>query len=249
MNRYLDGDQELIVVDNASTDAPLAAAASGRASTGSSRSSGTSASAPPRTSASARPPGRSPCCSTPTPSCSTTASTGSRPRRCGAGRWSARGCSTPIARSSRRRAAPRSAPGPGCGRWCRPRSSRRAIRARTEPYRARASARGHLAHGRLHRRADRGARRLGPFDPALHMFGEDVDLGLRARPPGSRSWFDPSLPDRPPRPGLVDARLRLARGLAADRDAQLARGAAPRLRAAARMARLARPARSTCGCG
>ena len=35
-------------------------------------------------------------------------------------------------------------------------------------------------------------RRLGPFDPALHMFGEDVDLGLRAGAAGVRSRFDPS---------------------------------------------------------
>jgi GT2 family glycosyltransferase len=66
-----------------------------------------------------------------------------------------------------------------------------AVRARTEPY-------------RLGRRVEvtwlRGAcvagptdvlGRLGPFDPALHMFGEDVDLGLRAAAAGVRSWFDP----------------------------------------------------------
>jgi GT2 family glycosyltransferase len=33
---------------------------------------------------------------------------------------------------------------------------------------------------------------LGPFDPALHMFGEDVDLGLRAAGAGIESWFDPT---------------------------------------------------------
>jgi N-acetylglucosaminyl-diphospho-decaprenol L-rhamnosyltransferase len=67
-----------------------------------------------------------------------------------------------------------------------------AFRARTEPY-------------RLERRAEvtwlRGAciagptavlERLGPFDPALHMFGEDIDLGLRAGDAGVRSWFDPA---------------------------------------------------------
>jgi N-acetylglucosaminyl-diphospho-decaprenol L-rhamnosyltransferase len=37
----------------------------------------------------------------------------------------------------------------------------------------------------------RTLRGLGPFDPALHMFGEDVDLGLRATAAGVRSWFDP----------------------------------------------------------
>ena len=34
-------------------------------------------------------------------------------------------------------------------------------------------------------------RRLGPFDPALHMYGEDIDLGLRAAGAGIGSWFDP----------------------------------------------------------
>ena len=32
-----------------------------------------------------------------------------------------------------------------------------------------------------------------PFDPALHMYGEDVDLGLRAAVDGVRSWFDPTI--------------------------------------------------------
>lgn len=34
-------------------------------------------------------------------------------------------------------------------------------------------------------------RHLGPFDPALHMYGEDIDLGLRAAAAGAASWFDP----------------------------------------------------------
>lgn len=34
--------------------------------------------------------------------------------------------------------------------------------------------------------------RLGPFDPSFHMFSEDVDLGLRAEAAGVDSWFDPS---------------------------------------------------------
>jgi GT2 family glycosyltransferase len=36
-------------------------------------------------------------------------------------------------------------------------------------------------------------RRLGPFDEALHMFGEDIDLGLRAGAAGIRSWFEPAV--------------------------------------------------------
>lgn len=35
-------------------------------------------------------------------------------------------------------------------------------------------------------------RRLGPFDPALRIYGEDVDLGLRAAAAGIRSWLDPT---------------------------------------------------------
>ena len=32
---------------------------------------------------------------------------------------------------------------------------------------------------------------LGPFDPSLFLYGEDLDLGLRARARGVRTWFDP----------------------------------------------------------
>ena len=33
---------------------------------------------------------------------------------------------------------------------------------------------------------------LGPFDPELHLYGEDVDLGLRAGAAGIPVWFDPT---------------------------------------------------------
>jgi GT2 family glycosyltransferase len=66
-----------------------------------------------------------------------------------------------------------------------------ALRSRTEPYRLERRIevtwlRGACVAGPTSALAD-----LGPFDPALHMFGEDVDLGLRAAATGVRSWFDP----------------------------------------------------------
>ncbi len=35
-------------------------------------------------------------------------------------------------------------------------------------------------------------RRLGPFDPAIFLYGEDLDLGLRAAEQGIETWFWPS---------------------------------------------------------
>lgn len=34
---------------------------------------------------------------------------------------------------------------------------------------------------------------LGPFDPAIHLYGEDMDLGLRAAAAGVRSYFCPEV--------------------------------------------------------
>ena len=100
-----------------------------------------------------------------------------------------------------------------------------------------------LADRRLHRRPDRRCSpRLGPFDPALHMFGEDVDLGLRARAAGVRSWFDPQA-CRIVHHGQGSSTLAYGsrEGWRPTGTAELARGGAPRLRAAARVARLAGP--------
>ena len=36
-------------------------------------------------------------------------------------------------------------------------------------------------------------RALGPFDPSIHLYGEDMDLGLRARSAGVSSLFCPGL--------------------------------------------------------
>jgi GT2 family glycosyltransferase len=66
-----------------------------------------------------------------------------------------------------------------------------AVRARTEPYRLDRRVQVTWLRGACVAGPTDVLARLGPFDPALHMFGEDVDLGLRAAGAGVRSWFDP----------------------------------------------------------
>ncbi len=65
------------------------------------------------------------------------------------------------------------------------------IQARTEPYRLERRVAVTWLNGACVSGPTAVLRRLGPFDPALHMFGEDVDLGLRAAAAGVGSWFDP----------------------------------------------------------
>ena len=67
------------------------------------------------------------------------------------------------------------------------------IRARTEPYRLDRRVRVSWLTGACIAGPTDLLGRLGPFDPALHMFGEDVDLGLRAAAAGVESWFDPQI--------------------------------------------------------
>ena len=66
-----------------------------------------------------------------------------------------------------------------------------AVRARTEPYRLNHRAPVTWLTGACIAGPTDVLKALGPFDPALHMFGEDIDLGLRAAAAGVRSWFDP----------------------------------------------------------
>ena len=66
-----------------------------------------------------------------------------------------------------------------------------ALRARTEPYRLERRARVTWLTGSCIAAPTGVLRRLGPFDPALHMYGEDIDLGLRAGAAGVGVWFDP----------------------------------------------------------
>jgi N-acetylglucosaminyl-diphospho-decaprenol L-rhamnosyltransferase len=67
------------------------------------------------------------------------------------------------------------------------------VRARTEPYRLTRRVRVTWLRGACVAGPTAVLARLGPFDPALHMFGEDVDLGLRAAAAGIGSWFDPEV--------------------------------------------------------
>jgi GT2 family glycosyltransferase len=66
-----------------------------------------------------------------------------------------------------------------------------AMLARTEPYRLDRRVEVEWLTGACIAGRTQTLRKLGPFDPQLHMFGEDVDLGLRARAAGVRSWFEP----------------------------------------------------------
>ena len=65
------------------------------------------------------------------------------------------------------------------------------LRARTEPYRLERRVRVAWLNGACIAAPTEVLRRLGPFDPALHMYGEDVDLGLRATAAGIASWLEP----------------------------------------------------------
>lgn len=66
-----------------------------------------------------------------------------------------------------------------------------AVKARTEPSRLDRRTEVTWLTGACIAGPTEVLRRLGPFDPALHMFGEDVDLGLRAAAAGVGRWFDP----------------------------------------------------------
>ena len=68
-----------------------------------------------------------------------------------------------------------------------------AVLARTEPYRLARRTEVEWLTGACIAGPTALLHRLGPFDPQLHMFGEDIDLGLRAGSAGVRSWFDPEL--------------------------------------------------------
>ena len=92
-----------------------------------------------------------------------------------------------------------SASGPEVGPWPWIRAvlpatiAPRVVVRRTEPYRLEDRSRVAWLTGACvaGRRAD--LLSLGPFDPALHMYGEDLDLGLRAGAAGIESWLCPEL--------------------------------------------------------
>jgi GT2 family glycosyltransferase len=92
-----------------------------------------------------------------------------------------------------------SASGPEVGTWPWIRAvlpgaiSPVAIRRYTEPYRLERPVRVTWLTGACIGGPRAELVALGPFDPTLHMYGEDVDLGLRAAAAGLSSYF---LPDR-----------------------------------------------------
>jgi len=68
-----------------------------------------------------------------------------------------------------------------------------ALRERLEPFRAERARSVGWAIGACLAGATATLRRLGPFDPAAHLFAEDMDLCLRARAGGIPTVLHPSL--------------------------------------------------------
>jgi N-acetylglucosaminyl-diphospho-decaprenol L-rhamnosyltransferase len=69
----------------------------------------------------------------------------------------------------------------------------RTVRERAEPYRARTARTVGWAIAACLAASTATLRRLGPFDPAVHLFAEDLELGLRARAAGIPSVVHPGL--------------------------------------------------------
>jgi N-acetylglucosaminyl-diphospho-decaprenol L-rhamnosyltransferase len=84
----------------------------------------------------------------------------------------------------------------------------RALRERVEPYRAVTARTVGWAIAACLGGATATLRELGPFDPAVHLFAEDMELGLRARAQGIRTVLHPQL------------RIRHAGGHATRRDGE-----------------------------
>ena len=109
----------------------------------------------------------------------------------------------------------------------------------TEPYRLEARVRVAWLTGSCVAGRREDLLTLGPFDEALQMYGEDVDLGLRAEAAGIASYFCPeSARCRPPRGRFLEPRLWISRRLADQRGAQLAIGPEAPLRTGRRTTRL-----------
>ena len=69
----------------------------------------------------------------------------------------------------------------------------RGLRERAEPYRAGDARTVGWAIGACLAAATATLRELGPFDPAVHLFAEDMELGLRARAAGIPTVLHPRL--------------------------------------------------------
>src|SRR5204863_9955444 len=74
-----------------------------------------------------------------------------------------------------------------------PRLLPRAIRERAEPFRAGRPRTVGWAIGACLAATTQTLRQLGPFDPSIHLFAEDMDLGLRARRQGIPTVLHPQL--------------------------------------------------------
>lgn len=68
-----------------------------------------------------------------------------------------------------------------------------AMRARTEPWRLARNLPVTWLSGACVAGPRELLMALGPFDSAIHLYGEDIDLGLRAAAAGVDSWFCPEL--------------------------------------------------------
>lgn len=66
-----------------------------------------------------------------------------------------------------------------------------ALRARTEPWRLERATRVAWLTGACVAGPADALRRLGPFDPSIEMYGEDLDLCVRAAAVGVESWLCP----------------------------------------------------------
>jgi N-acetylglucosaminyl-diphospho-decaprenol L-rhamnosyltransferase len=69
----------------------------------------------------------------------------------------------------------------------------RPLRERAEPYRAETARTVGWAIAACLAASTATLRELGPFDPAVHLFAEDMDLGLRARARGIPTVLHPGL--------------------------------------------------------
>jgi N-acetylglucosaminyl-diphospho-decaprenol L-rhamnosyltransferase len=92
-----------------------------------------------------------------------------------------------------------SASGPPTGPWpwlgavLPGRIQPRALRARTEPWRFEEEVQVVWLTGACVAAPRQTLRELGPFDPAIHLYGEDMDLGLRAQRAGIPCYFCPQV--------------------------------------------------------
>jgi N-acetylglucosaminyl-diphospho-decaprenol L-rhamnosyltransferase len=129
----------------------------------------------------------------------------------------------------------------------------RSWQRRTEPWRLESPTRVAWLSGACIAAPRALLRRLGPFDPAIHLYAEDMDLGLRAGRLGVPSFICPDLArvvhrrrgsterrwaDGPERTAAVNRRavLRRAYGPAAERRAWWALRTNLRLRALSKLA-------------